>query len=396
MKKLFNRLVIIIFASLIFNNCQQNISLENMDSIVESVKVKFAPDKRVAIFNITVEREGDDLKLIGETDKKEGVDELMNELEKLNYNVKNEVNILPDKELGEKKYGIVNLSVANIRSKPQHSAELATQSLLGTCVNVLKKDNGWFLIQTPDKYISWVDDDGIHLVSENEVNIWKKTTKVIITEQYSIAYANPNKKGQKISDLVIGDILKKVNLKGNYTEIEFPDGRRGFVLTNNAMDYSKWIDEASSTQKSIINTASDYMGLPYLWGGTSAKALDCSGFTKTVYYLNGVVLPRDASQQVHIGELVNTNENLNELERGDLLFFGRKATEEEKEKVTHVAIYIGDKQYIHAAGRVRINSLDKNAEDFNQHRLDTFIRARRIIGSYDNGKNLIKNNTFYN
>jgi gamma-D-glutamyl-L-lysine dipeptidyl-peptidase len=370
--------------------------MENINSIVESVKIKYAPDKRVAIFNVTLEREGNNIRLVGETNLKEGIDELMDELEKLNYNVKNEANILPDRELGDKIYGIVNLSVANIRSKPQHSAELATQSLLGTCVNVLKKDNGWFLIQTPDKYISWVDDDGIYLVNENEINVWKESSKVIMIEQYSIAYGNPNKEGQKISDLVIGDILKKVSLKGNYTEIEFPDGRRGYVLSNNIMDYSKWVDEANSTQKSIIKTASDYIGLPYLWGGTSAKALDCSGFTKTVYYLNGVVLPRDASQQVHIGELINTNENFNELERGDLLFFGRKSTEEEKEKVTHVAIYIGGGQYIHAAGRVRINSLDKDAEDFNQHRLDTFIRARRIIGSYDNGENLIKNNNFYN
>ena len=72
---------------------------------------------------------------------------------------------LPDSTLGTKKFGIINLSVANIRSEPKHPAELATQAMLGTCVNVLKEENGWYLIQTPDKYISWVDDDGIALVN---------------------------------------------------------------------------------------------------------------------------------------------------------------------------------------------------------------------------------------
>ncbi|MCW8849340.1 MAG: C40 family peptidase, partial [Melioribacteraceae bacterium] len=119
-------------------------------------------------------------------------------------------------------------------------------------------------------------------------------------------------------------------------------------------------------------------------------------FTKTVYFFNGVILPRDASQQVHVGEKVEPGESFEKLLPGDLLFFGRKETSDQKEKITHVAIYIGNQQYIHSSGRVRINSLNKEAEDFNKYRYNTFIRAKRIIGNYDNGENLIKNNSFYN
>jgi cell wall-associated NlpC family hydrolase len=55
------------------------------------------------------------------------------------------------------------------------------------------------------------------------------------------------------------------------------------------------------TEASLVATARTLMGAPYLWGGTSAKGMDCSGFTKTIYLMNGLILPRDASQQVHVG-----------------------------------------------------------------------------------------------
>ncbi|MCP5062569.1 MAG: C40 family peptidase, partial [Ignavibacteriae bacterium] len=369
--------------------CEGEKNMDNIKTIIENVKQEVAPDKRTAIFDVDYLAENNKIKLSGETTEPEALEKLNKSLAELGMEIENNVKVLPDENLGDKHFGIINLSVANIRSKPSHPAELATQSLLGTCVNVLKKDDGWYQIQTPDKYISWVDDDALAIVDENESQSWKDAKKIVYTKAYGQVFSKTNLQGQKVSDIVIGDLLKNISEEGQYLKVEYPDGREGFVKKENCLDYNKWASDSVATGGKIISSASEYLGLPYLWGGTSSKGFDCSGFTKTVYFQHGVILPRDASQQVLVGELVNTDQNFNGLQKGDLLFFGRKKTETERERVSHVAIYLGDNKYIHAAGRVRINSLDKKSEIFNQYRLNTFIRAKRMIGSYNKGENLV-------
>jgi len=370
--------------------------MDNIKTIIENVKQEVAPDKRIAIFDINFSVENNKLKLSGRTTESKAIKKLKASLAELGMIVENEVKILPDENLGEKHFGIINLSVANIRSKPSHPAELATQSLLGTCVNIFNKKGGWYQIQTPDKYIAWADDDALVIVNKDELQNWKSSKKIVYTKPYGHVYAEENFKSEKVSDIVIGNLLKKISEIGEYCKVEFPDGRIGYIEKENCIDYENWENNSAVTGARITASAKEYLGLPYLWGGTSAKGMDCSGFSKTVYFQYGIILPRDASQQVLVGDLVNTSENFAKLKPGDLLFFGRKKTETEKEKVTHVAIYLGNNKYIHAAGRVKINSLEKKSKDFNQYRLDTFIRAKRIIGNYNKGENLVKNNSFYN
>ena len=100
-------------------------------------------------------------------------------------------------------------------------------------------------------------------------------------------------------------------------------------------------------------------GSPYLWGGTSAKSVDCSGLVKVSYLNNGIILLRDASQQARTGEHL-TAEQWPEYRAGDLMFFGNKDTG----RVTHVAIYDHDGRYIHSSGRVKRNSVDPESPDY--------------------------------
>jgi gamma-D-glutamyl-L-lysine dipeptidyl-peptidase len=119
--------------------------------------------------------------------------------------------------------------------------------------------------------------------------------------------------------------------------------------------------------------------VPYLWGGTSTKAMDCSGFTKTVYMMNGLQLNRDAYQQAEEGIEIAPGEKFQNLRKGDLLFFGRKGGGNKPEEVLHVALYLKDRLFIHSSGMVKINSLDPASPVFDANKVKSFICARRII-----------------
>ncbi|MGE5860225.1 MAG: NlpC/P60 family protein [Ignavibacteria bacterium] len=374
---------------------QENNQMDKIQNILLELEKKFAPDKRTAIFHITAEQKGNKIILKGETDNAESKKELMQNLN--SAQMIDSVRVLPEAELGDKIYGIINLSVANLRTKRGHRSELATQALLGTPVKVLKKKKGWYLVQTPDAYISWMESDGFFGADYESMQLWNHSEKVIYTKDFGFSYSLPDENSQRVTDVVLGDILKFAGNEKNFCKVVYPDGKTAFIKSADCTNFNEWLSKLNPTAENILKTAKLFMGIPYLWGGTSIKGMDCSGFTKTVFFLNGLILPRDASQQVNIGELVDTKDRLENLLPGDLLFFGEKGDDTLKDKITHVAIYIGDGEYIHASGRIKINSLSKNKPNYNAYRDDSFICAKRVLNLMDSkGISSIVNNKFYN
>ncbi len=118
------------------------------------------------------------------------------------------------------------------------------------------------------------------------------------------------------------------------TDIARSDSRIGFLAVADTTSDGE-VAKRYPTSDDYLKTAESFIGVPYLWGGTTALGLDCSGFVQQVYRLNGVALPRDADQQAMLGRKVE------EARAGDLMFFGA-------ESVTHVALATSATEFIHA------------------------------------------------
>jgi len=373
--------IILISASLALSGCMMTAKENPMvTSLLSEAKKKFAPDKRTVVFNVHGTLKGKQLMLKGELQNANLKQQLFEFIKgKEEYTIVDSIVVLPQATLGEKTFGVVSVSVANIRTKPGHAEEMATQALLGTPLKLLKKQDDWYYVQTPDEYLGWTDDV-IAVFNKNEYENWSRQPKVLVTSTYAHSYVSMEKGSEVVSDIVAGNILQLLKDNGKFFEVEYPRGKRAFILKEDADRLNVWLANTKDTPNRIIATAKRFMGVPYLWGGTSAKAMDCSGFTKTVYFLNGVLLPRDASQQALVGEPVSVADNYQHLKTGDLVFFGRKATDERSERVTHVGIYLDNFKFIHEGGDVRINSFNPKDLDYSEYRTNMLLRAARVIG----------------
>jgi gamma-D-glutamyl-L-lysine dipeptidyl-peptidase len=352
-------------------------------TIANAVQKKYAPDKRTVYFNVHFKA---DSVFVEST-----IIEAINAFEKAfpeKEKARLRTVLLPGLNLKGLTYGLTNISVGNNRSQPFHGAELMTQTLLGTPIQLLKKQGGFYLVKSPDGYLAWTDAGSVAPMNEHDFKEWQVAKKVVFIQDYGHAFSRPEVNAARVSDLVNGNILKDLGAEGNFIKVSFPDQRIAYVPINQVANYTEWIKRPNPTAESILQSAETLIGVPYLWGGTSIKGVDCSGFTKTAYFLNGIIIPRDASQQALVGEKLEVLENdsisvdkcLKNLKPGDLMFFSAaKRRGVSNGRVSHTAIYMGNGEFIQSAGMVKISSILPTATNYDEYQTKTLVGARRIL-----------------
>ena len=293
-------------------------------------------------------------------------------------------------------YGVVHISVCNLREEGKFTSGMSTQALLGMPVKVLQY-NGWYEIQTPDDYTGWVHRMVITPMSKERYDEWNRAEKIVVTSHYGFAYEKPDESSQPVSDVVAGNRLKWEGSKGHFYQVSYPDGRKAYLSKSISQPEAEWRASLKQDVERIIETAYSMMGIPYLWAGTSSKGVDCSGLVRTVLFMHDIIIPRDASQQAYVGEHIDIAPDFSNVKRGDLVFFGRKATAERKEGISHVGTFLGTKQFIHALGDVHVSSMnpaDQNYDEFNTKRLLFAVRFLPYINK-EKGMNTTNKNPFY-
>jgi len=353
-------------------------------AVLLPLRARYAPDRRVAVFDVTCVQQATQVVVKGDVDQDIVHRDVIATMESAKLGVVvDSIRVLPDPALAGVPFGIVKVSVGNVRSNPAHSAELATQVMMGMVVKVLKKQGDWYYVQGPDRYLGWLEGAAMHLTQQSGADAWQHGPRVIMTAYFGVVRAKPDTTALPVSDAVPGVLFRDDGVRGKWRAVSTPDGRKGFIERRLVADYAKWKTTRTLTATTVEQTAKRFIGVPYLWGGTSPKGMDCSGFTKTVFRLNGLELNRDANQQAQMGVDVSTGDDMTHLSKGDLLFFGQKATADRPERITHVGIYLQDKQIIHTPGGsgVRIDSFDPAAPNYNDGLVKSMVRARRIIGA---------------
>ena len=329
-----------------------------------------------------------------------------------------------------KRMAVTALSENMMRAQPDYESALETQSLMGTIVEIIGEDRYWRQVITPEPYTAWCTNLGLVEMTAEEINEYKAAPKYICTAHHSAVYTKPSAASQRLSDLSMGNLLRVVftqTKKGEkpsvakeagkggameWNEVRLPDGRTGWTPAADLAEFEKWMEKPKPSEAGIISTAMQFVGTPYLWGGTSSKGLDCSGLVRLTWFMNGYLLPRNASQQVFLGReiIVDANHSIGadspdlydemvkrtcNLKPGDLVFFGNPETRWKKESITHVGIYIGNGEIIHASHLVRVNSLIPGTKNYyeNSHRL---LKARRLFDWKGEGLTPISKSKAYN
>ncbi|WP_461631766.1 C40 family peptidase [Labilibaculum euxinus] len=237
-------------------------------------------------------------------------------------------------------YGISDLSIIPVRKEPAERSEMVTQLLFGEHFEILEENENWSKIRLAfDNYEGWVDTKMITAIDEELFQILNKELQVVANDTFNLVFQEQ-------------DYSNKLIVPGSsfpFCDLE----KKSFRIADKDYFYQGKVSENSSAEhlrESIIESALKYFNSPYLWGGRTPYGIDCSGLTQIVYKLNGIVLPRDASQQVLIGDTLTFVE---EALPGDLAFF-----DNEEGKITHVGIIWDRHKIIHASGNVRIDNVD--------------------------------------
>ena len=257
----------------------------------------------------------------------------------------------------------VRASVAEVRRTPAHAAEQVSQALQGEVLLPLLHEGGWVLGRQPDGYLGWVRDWHLRLEPAAVPQHFAGRATARIDVNWGALRAAPRADADACGETILGTRVAVTAHAPGWVELELPGGVRGWVPEGGLRaGTGTWPLGAAN----LAATLRRFLGVPYLWGGRSPKGFDCSGLVQFAFGLHGLALPRDSDQQARCGFPVE------EPEPGDLLFFGH-------ERVTHVAVLLGDGEYLHARGEVRRNSLQPDSPLYDAELRALWCDTRRVL-----------------
>lgn len=237
--------------------------------------------------------------------------------------------------------GVVVNPVANMYSAPTEESAVVSQAIYGTNVVMEEEKQGWAKVRTADDYTGWMPLASLRPLVSSEAPYASVGRVAQVESLFANLYREPDvTKHQPLLTVPFETQLEAVSEQGDeeggWLAVRLPDGRSAWVQRGDITFDAKPLSIAQA-----IALSQRFLGLPYMWGGTSSFGYDCSAFVQMLVRRRGVIMPRDADLQANWTGALPVKRK--KLQPGDLLFFGESA-----EKVTHTGMYIGRGKFVHA------------------------------------------------
>lgn len=255
-------------------------------------------------------------------------------------------------------YGYTNLGIANVeetlnvRETPSADSSMVGKMPKNAAGEILETLDGWYKIQSGD-VTGYVSAD--YLITGEEAAARaeevKQTIATVKTPTLNVR-EEPNTECSILALMPQGEELNVLEDLSGWVKVDL-DNTNGFI-SKDYVDISVQLPKAmtmtevrygngvSDVRVDLISYATQFVGNPYVWGGTSlTNGVDCSGFTLSIFAKYGVYLPHSSKAQANCGTRISASE----AKPGDLFFYGSGSS------ISHVAIYIGNGQIVHASSK---------------------------------------------
>lgn len=288
----------------------------------------------------------------------------------------------------KKGVAFVTASSLRLRSEPKNTSKTLSYASSNEVVVILSKSGAWYRVnynqQTGymhENYLDYFIREDVELgygnVNGSDVRLRSgpgtdKTTITKLAKNSKVYIIGINNQWFKViygdhigyirSDYVDLTEVPYENKASSKAPIFFKRGESTGITPSPAA----LKEQSSAAAAQIIATAKQYIGVPYLWGGTSTKGFDCSGYVQYVFRAHNITLPRTSKEQYTVGMAISKNN----LRPGDLVFFNTSGN-----GVSHLGIYLGDNQFIHASSSNGVTISSLNTSYWSAR----YIGARRVL-----------------
>ncbi len=350
--------------------------IENLDRYITIFKEAIL-DKKIWVCNINAASDKKKIKLSGEVNASEFKSGLENVLKELGFtDIQNNIKVMPFDTLPDTPYGFVTSAAAWMYRDPDLKSEPLNQSLYGSPVRLLKMsdDKKFYLIQSSDAYIGYMESSNLMPVSVNTYSEYQKKNSIAVFNINTKIIINTEKNSEM-------DI--KVNTFLPFAESKISDTKIPVILPDNqVIEISKdaltlYKPDFMEQRIYLKKLSEEVMNSDYKWGGITKDGIDCSGFTQYIYKRVGLNLPRDADEQASMGRVVAYNDSIEGLIPGDLLFFISR-----NGRIGHVALSLGGTEYVHASSpKVQYGSFDPKSDKYDEKYRRIIYFAKRIFNN---------------